>query len=120
MVISHDVVDRKNVIHSNIQKCTSVNYMHQSYRWVNFFVPDFNKFPNSLRSQADKKLLNCALFLTMRTNLKCTKKCFTIPGLSLFIRLSRDWIENQYWLNYWHILIIKGTSGFRSNTEIKP
>ena len=37
MVISHDVVDRKNVIHSNIQKCTSVNYMPQSYRWVNFF-----------------------------------------------------------------------------------
>ena len=22
----------------------------------------------------------------------------------------------QYWLNYWHILISKGTSGFSSNT----
>ena len=23
---------------------------------------------------------------------------------------------NNYWLNYWHILISKGTSGFTSNT----
>ena len=25
-------------------------------------------------------------------------------------------VKNKYWLNYWHILISKGLSGFTSNT----
>ena len=29
-------------------------------------------------------------------------------------------VQNTYWLNYWHILISKVMSGFRSNTDVRP